>query len=490
MKSIVLHSRLIIFCTFFTMTMGSCKKEFLEITPKGKLIAKTVDDYKALSVNLTFLNMAGFGAWGVSPGQAAMGDEVAAFDPYFIGADFHAQRLFRWEDEVYLADENSLEMEVPLSNIYIYNKIINEVMDASGGTEQDKKTIRAQAMTGRAWTYFLLINYFGKPYTESGAATDPGFPIITEADVTETSFTRASVKEVYDFIINDLTTALPDLPTTITHRMVASRVAGEAILGKVYMFMGKFNEALPLLNAAITGLGASSIPAGLYNYNETLGTGGSFLPITTYGPTYPLVPANKENIYAKQFTNFWTFTNNELVITAQTAALFKSSDLRLNFYSDLPMYGSDPYPGGLLRRMGPIGTQFGVIVPDLYLLNAECKARVNDLTGARQMVETFRENRMPPADASVPAAIASSKTALVKFILEERIREFAMQGFRWFDMRRLSVDPDYSATVGKTHILYDETGGVKSSYTLKPERLVWQFPRKMITQNPDIENNP
>ena len=68
-----------------------------------------------------------------------------------------------------------------------------------------------EAMAGRAWTYFLLINYYGKPYSAATAATDPGFPIIQVADVTTTTFTRASVQEVYDFIIKDLTTAIPNL---------------------------------------------------------------------------------------------------------------------------------------------------------------------------------------------------------------------------------------------------------------------------------------
>ena len=81
-----------------------------------------------------------------------------------------------------------------MRNVYIYNMVINEVLNATDGTDQEKKAIQAEALAGRAWTYFLLINYYGKPYQEATASTDPGFPIVTDADVAAKIYTRASVK--------------------------------------------------------------------------------------------------------------------------------------------------------------------------------------------------------------------------------------------------------------------------------------------------------
>ena len=129
-------------------------------------------------------------------------------------------------------------------------------------------------------------------------------------------------------------------------------------------------------------------------------------------------------------------------------------------------------------------------MPDLYLLRAEVKARLNDLAGAKADVEALRIKRMPAANAPVPAAIASNQQELVKFILQERIREFALQGFRWFDMRRLSVDPTYSNTINTTHILYTSTGAVSQSFALRPERYVLRFSPKLMEQNPGMQNNP
>ena len=486
MKKIFQYNKYFLFFLLTTIVV-SCKKDFLEITPKGKLIAETTEDYYRLLSNLDFLNIVA--SCGSGAAQVPMGDEVAAVDPYLSGTDLRSQRLFHWDDAIYQPDEDALEMATPMKNIYTYNKVINEVMDSKNGTDLEKKSIRAEALAGRAWTYFLLINYYGKPYSEATSSTDPGFPIITEADVTKTKFSRASVKEVYDFIIEDLKTAIPDLPSEITNRLRMSKAAGEGVLGKVYVFMGKYDEALPLLSSSIADLSNATIPVRLYNYNTALAPGGEFFPVGLFGPNYPFSLNVEENVYAKQFINAWAFTNNEFVLTPQTVALYGASDQRLSFFAPNAFFGDD-YPNGMLRRVGPLGTQFGVVVPDLYLLRAECKARLNDLSGGVADVETLRKNRMPEADATVPSAVASDQNKLVKFILDERIREFAMEGYRWFDMRRLSVDPDYSSTVGTVHKVYSASGEVTGTYNLRPERYVLRFTQKLMDQNPGMENNP
>ncbi|TXH23245.1 MAG: RagB/SusD family nutrient uptake outer membrane protein [Chitinophagaceae bacterium] len=478
----ILQYKKLVLLIMFTALMASCKKDFLELVPKGKQVAQTVTDYDLLLNSLELLNVS-------TDAQVSMGDEVAAVNAYFEGAELRTQRLFKWSDVIYEPGQDAKEMDVPMKNIYRYNKIINEVMEASGGTEKKKRELRAEALAGRAWTYFLLINYYGKPYNGATAANDLGFPIVKKADVTETKLTRASVKEVYDFIIDDLTTAITDLPIQTTHRMRMSKAAAEGILGKVYVFMGQFDKALPLLNAAFTGFDNATIPVKLYNYNETFASGGAFMPVGMFGPRMPSAWLNQENVIAKQFLNFWSFTNNELVITKETADLYMPSDFRLNFYAPNAFFGND-YPAGLKRRIGPFSVGYGINVPDLLLLRAESKARMSDLEGAVNDVETLRKNRMPAIDAIVPIASKASKSSLVKFILDERIREFALQGYRWFDMRRLSVDQEFSATVKTNHQLFDDNGNVVATYTLKPERLVMQLPKKIIEENPGMENNP
>src|SRR5690606_4561856 len=149
------------------------------------------------------------------------------------GADLRTQRLYRWEAEVYDDGDNADELEGTMENIYVYNKIIREVMDATEGSEAEKLSLRAEAIAGRAWTYFLLINYYGQPYNKDTSVTDLGFPIVEVADLVASDFRRATVQEVYDFIVEDLLTAIPDLPDQVSSRFRFTRAAGKALLGKV-----------------------------------------------------------------------------------------------------------------------------------------------------------------------------------------------------------------------------------------------------------------
>lgn len=469
-----------IFFLILLVTTFSCKKDFLEVLPKGKVIAVNFKDYDLLLNNPDLQNVG-------ANAQLMMGSEVCCTATYFDGLTKAEQRLFTWSDQIYESDENSPETEGPLANIYTYNKIIGEVMNAPGGTEEQKKQVRAEALAGRAWTYFLLINYYGKPYQEASAAGDPGFPIITTADITVNQFSRATVQEVYDFIINDLETAIADLSPTVFHRLRMSRPAAQALLGKVYVYMQQYAKALPLLEASLQGATTAQVPLDLYDYNEAFAPGGVFLPISTFGPNYPNTSDNQEVMYLRQFSNFHVLFNT-LQVTGATMSLYQPSDLRLQLYSNTPFPSGNSFPEGAQRRMAPSIVPYGVNLPEIYLLLAECKVRTQDLDGAVQTLEVLRKHRMPVAAAGVPSNIASDPAGLLQFVLDERLREFAGLGLHWFVMRRLSVDTQFKQPA-YTHTLYNEDG-TSTVYTLKPERFVLKLPPKILLANPGMQDNP
>ena len=477
-------------------TLSACKKSWLEIIPQGNQVASTTDDYdKLMNDNKFYGSQAG---GGFAEAQL-MGDEVAAEGTYFanMNPDNDLRELyFMWKDSIYTKpNAQARALSNHLDQMYQINKIINEVMASSGGSETQKKAIRAEALATRAWSNFNMANYYCKPYSAATASTDPGFPQITTADITNNNFPRGTVQDTYDFIIKDLTDALADIPARFTIATRMSKPAVEGLLGKVYLFMGRYTDALPLLKAALADVAANG-QTSLYNYNQTLGTGGSFLPITANtGPVNSpsqVVADMKESIAHKYFYS-GTYSGNVtgidgLVLTPQAQALFGPTDLRLKFYSATNKDNS-VNTSGRLRRYNLRYSRWCLQLPDLYLLIAECKARTNDLAGAVADVETLRNNRMPAADAAVPAAIAGNQNALIKFIIEERIREFAFEGYRWFDMRRLSVDPLYAGS-NYTHTIYN-SNGTTTVYALKqPERLVLLFPRYITDLNPKMINNP
>ncbi|NLR81182.1 RagB/SusD family nutrient uptake outer membrane protein [Chitinophaga eiseniae] len=464
----------------------ACNKDFLDIRPKGKLIASSINDYDLLLNNVSLLTRN-------NEVTVPMGDEILAVDNMFTGTTLRAQRLFRWEDVIYNDNEQAPEMD--FSDIYIYNKIINEAGSAADGTVQQQQSLIAEAKAMRAWSYFQLINFYGKPYQKATAANDPGLPIVTTSDVTQHNFTRANVQDVYNFIIKDLSDAIPLLPVKITSRIRMGQAAAQALLGKVYLFMGNPEAALPLLDAAVnnislTSAGTNASNMALYDLNVTMADGGPWgynmaFPPFSFG--IPSISNNTESLFARQFINYWTFSSAEFALTPETVQRYSSSDQRLKFLSAFSSPGT-PYPvAGSRRKFGMIACYNGITLPDLYLLRAECRARLNDLPGAESDVEMLRTKRMSAAEASLPPGMGQA--AMIQFVIEERIREFALQGQRWFDMRRLSTDPLFSQATYR-HYYYDATGKVVASYILKPERLTLRLPQVVINQNPGMINNP
>jgi hypothetical protein len=131
-----------------------------------------------------------------------------------------------------------------------------------------------------------------------------------------------------------------------------------------------------------------------------------------------------------------------------------------------------------------------VLLPDVYLLRAECKARLNDFSGAVDDLQFLRNRRIANAtERLVPATVVDQKDPLIRFIIDERVREFAFDGWRWFDMRRLSVDPLFSSNT-YSHTLYTAAGAVSTTYTLTADRLTLRFPQKVMDLNTGMVNNP
>ncbi|MDT0677959.1 RagB/SusD family nutrient uptake outer membrane protein [Autumnicola musiva] len=456
-------------------TLGSCQDDFLEVIPKGQLIAEKVVDYDQMFYNLRLINISTANA------QVPLSPEILAFEPYFSNEALRTQRLYRWEGLVYDDEENAGELENTMENLYIYNKIINEVLEATEGTEQKKLSLQAEAKAGRAWVYFLLVNYYGMPYNEETSSTDLGFPIITEADLTGTDFSRATVEENYQFIVQDLTEAIPNLPTNVESRFRFTQAAGKALLGRVYTFMGRFEEAHPMLNDALDQMGNMGIDVRLTDYNA--GEQSNNLRVDTY----------PEILYGKQFNNSWAspYSVGSIAVKPEVMELYQETDLRFQLLYESTARDGKEYPvEGAYRKTVSSNTFFGVGVPEIYLFDAEVKCRLNDLAGAVEVLEDFRSHRMPPENAAVPADIASNREALLQFIFDERLREFAAQGFHWFDIRRLTVDPDIPTPVSDyTHTVYNADGSVKGEYQLTQERLVLRFPETVMDQNPNLINN-
>lgn len=464
---------------YFPLLFTSCKKDFLDVEPKGYLIAKSTDDYQQL-LNTTTINA------GNSAGF--LGDEVAAQTDFFsAAAAVTRQWLFQYNDQTVV--QGDLPDIGYLKANYSYNVVINEVMNSTNGTDAQKEDILAQAKVGRALVHLLFVNDFAMPYNTSTAAQDLGVPIISTADITMTNLKRATVQEVYDFIIKDLTEAIPNLTSSYNTNYKVSKAGAEGALGRVYLYMHDYANALKYVNAALKDA-ASYSGVAMYNYNQVLGTGGAWLPVSYFGPSgMPSLKNNTEGLLSVTLTTFDLGSSGAFVTTPEVGKLYAASDLRLKLYANSDIFQTTTYPDHMLRYTS-FFNQVGITLPDLYLMRAELEVRDNNLTSAKADVETLRKNRMPAEVATVPSAIANDPDSLMHFIFDERKREFALNGMRWWDMRRLYNDAKYSNMIKYTHAIYNADGDVEQTFKLKPERFALKFGDKILSQNPGLVENP
>jgi len=337
------------------MSQGSCKKEFLEIIPKGQTIAVATSDYeKILNANYLFTFFTA---------SVYRGDEIAALQPDFNNSgsttsNIRLQRLFKYEDRVYNADQFPDEITDEgnyIRKLYLFNKVINEVMASEGGTEMQKLALLAEAKVGRAICNFMFLSDFTKPYNAATAATDLGIPNLTKADVTQKNFKRESLQEGYDLVLKDLTDALPNL-SALAHRRKISKLAAEFYLARVYMAMNNYAAAKTHIDAAFAEITNAVIPLKLYDFTVVLDPdhqdiAGSWFPEGFLGlSNVPLAANNTEIIYNITAGWFQGQAADAYVFSPQTVGLYASTDRRLNLYSPFQIFTTTPYPLGMRRR--------------------------------------------------------------------------------------------------------------------------------------------
>ena len=171
------------------LLLGGCK-DFLDVKPKGKDIPETIEHYNGMfnSTNLTSVTYSQVTELGTKLGVSTlynifMGDELTATQTSVSELDFKMNQAYQWEGKIFGEEDDVCEWATMYQQIYTFNVIINNVMDASGGTNKRKLELQAEARVNRAFRYLILAQYFGKPYNESTANSDLCVPLVVEDDM-------------------------------------------------------------------------------------------------------------------------------------------------------------------------------------------------------------------------------------------------------------------------------------------------------------------
>lgn len=386
------------------------------------------------------------------------------------------------------------------ARINVMNIILDEIEFVPHTTDDEIKIyyrVKAEAHFLRGYFFFILANLYGDAYSPETAAEKLCVPLkltpyIEHDKDKDTQFTRATVKEVYDQIVSDLTLAeefmiaSPQDSAYKLHR--ASIESIELLFSRVYLYMQEWELAEQKVDTLLAMRGVSL--AGL-NYL----TDGPFLTrdnpeiLFSQGPNF-LAP-----------TDLFTARPGDFCVTSELRRLYDDNDLRAAcFFGKHSLSDSitltNKYDRGIFTSH--ISDAFLLRTSEAYLNKAEaCAMQPGKEQAACDALNNLRKNRI---ENYSPASYTGEE--LVKQIRDERRKELCFEGHRWFDLRRYAVNTQYPYSKSIVHayhacgdagVIYSQTFVLEENdpaYTFALPESAIQFDEVPMPDNPRKERKP
>jgi starch-binding outer membrane protein, SusD/RagB family len=391
--------------------MAACESP-LDTNPTASIDASTALNTKRgidLALNGVYRTALSGNLWGR--------DHTVYADLYADNLDFSG--TFTTDREISLRNPSTGNGDVLVIWSTSYQGIsrANYVLDAlpsvSDMTDAQKAQARGEALYMRSIYYYVLNSWFG------------GVPIVlqhAEGVSDESLVARNTTAEVWTQVEKDLEEAIPLLPNARVNGK-ATQGAANALAARVYLEDGKYAQARDKATAVINN--------ALYklntNYADNFRTKNSLESIHEIQSTI-----NSTNSLA-----FWYYP----VALGGRYGFNPSTSLDQAFVAGdtrkavtIALSGSLDY-GVKFNRISTQDDNIPVLrLAEMYLIRAEANARL----GAADAI-VLADLNVVRARAGLAASTAVGQTALLDAILRERRVEFAMEGLRFFDLRRHGV---------------------------------------------------
>lgn len=462
-------------CVILGGILYSCDN-YLDIKPKGYTIPEYFDDYQTLMYGLSLYTTS-------NSIINYMTDHVSLLDK---DGDESLNLASKWDNirnlyqfksgAIYLPGNTDPFWEERYKNIFTYNVVINNVMNAPNATEVQKKRLRAEALLGRAMEYLFLINGYAVHYNVATAGNDLGVPLVLNEDI-NSSYDRNSVYEVYERIEKDVLEAMPSLAEKANSVYQATYSIGQAFLARMYLYMGRYKEALTNVEEVLKVHG---VLLDLKNFSSR--EGGWNHIFDANGELFPNNGANPEDFFfrldisdlsaelcASQELSDCFHRNLSAEMTDQRLALFFFKD-RANPWREML------FPGKYLWAAYHV-QNVGFSTPEMLLIAAECEARIGSKDNAMDYINHLRDYRI----VNNKNLTAVDNEEALRIVLDERRREMPFTGMtRYIDLKRLNLDERFQKAVVHT------ADGEIWTLPANDPRYVLPIPPKVLEQNPNI----
>ncbi|MCI5719562.1 MAG: RagB/SusD family nutrient uptake outer membrane protein [Bacteroidales bacterium] len=323
----------------------------------------------------------------------------------------------------------------------------------------DKATvdkIMAQAFFTRALVMHDLCNCYAQPYNYSADHSHVGIPILTHVPAFDEELSRKTVAEVYSQILSDLDASLkmfgqsettyPDgaqansQSNGIRDCYHSSYIAAEALLARVYLYMGNWEKAKEYSADVMAKVSLSPRNEYIAMFRQSQDNPGteSILRLNAY--------ASSSSISSKYDP---TRSSYDFYPCPSFANFFEVDDIRKSLLTYVPEENEDAEFQGKTfpavckwlplksisddyKRVPDI---FVFRVSEMYLIHAEACANTGDLATAESDLRKLIARARGVPESNVPL-VYSGAEGMNNLIARERMKELCFEGHRIFDILR------------------------------------------------------
>jgi hypothetical protein len=428
----------------------------------------------------------------------------------------YAKVFYSWADNSYTdaaaASAYAGGAKNPYQNLYNRIRGCNVVMDMLAdvsGTTAEKEQMEGEALTLRAYYYWMLVNLYAWPYNDPvhDKSSSLGVPIIKKGSISDVPVARNTVKEVYDFIAADIERAvmLLEKQKKLSTLFRVNYRAAWLLASRIYLHMEEWDKVIQYAGKLIgdypllTDLNSWKVPT---TQGVGTGTNANFID-----------PSNVEMLFlfsGVRSGDYQSFNVSasfySLIASPALTGIYETDDMRFGVFTT-----TNPPPNFYLTRLsgyyqhskfyfhGLASRSFRM--SEAYVNRAEAYIRKvlkgGDATLLQKALDDLnylRGRRFKAGSANATVTLASldnDAQKVLTFCLTERRREFCFEEFRWFDLRRNGM-PELVHTFNPNEPNVVNAALPVETFTLPQgsNRYVFRFPQNVIEANPLLVQNP
>ncbi len=425
----------------FMPLLFGCKKDFFDLKPTDALPAngsiKSDADLNTIA-NGMYAGLRNVDLYGRT---LPIKGDLAADNLYLKTNNSGRYLIFRDFNQTVANAEAADVWDAAYDVIKRANTVISADLPSSTLVDQ----LKGEAYAVRALMHFELVRNYARPYTVD--ADGLGVPIVIAYNQNSRP-PRNTTKEVYNQIISDLNQAYTlmtlnqgqsiTISSTNTTRTMTSayitKHAAKALLARVYQHMGDWANARDAALDVINNSGFSLVPASDYvSYWAN--------PASTTNRVETIFEVSSDaaaNLSSNSLSNFYSLEGyGDVWVTDELYNTYSNNDVRKDVIMESnaggrTVYLVNKYP----NTSNPADKDDTKVLryADVLLILAEAYARLGNENSARQWLNEVATNRIQGF-----AGYTSSGTQLLADIINERRKEFAFEGYRYWDLMRLNL---------------------------------------------------